>query len=222
VETADSRPEEVESELRRFWSPSASWKSETIGERYKQALTTKQEKAALCDSSPIISVGLKSETELRLVHAMGRHDPRPLGGGLIEGFDGVRPMLGALRDLLDTRIGETSTLVGHNFLKFDAPKLRHAFIEQGIRLPGCLAAKHQPTFDTMVEARRFSLQADLFISVDDLAGLLNVGTHKGTIDGAAIPELYAAHQVEAIISYNLLDVLAEEALFLRMTGAVGS
>jgi len=222
LETANGRPEEAERWMRMSWSPNPSWKDETIGARYREMLAKKQERLALLDEAPIIVVCLKSETELRALHAMGAHEPKHVSGALIEGFADQPGMLRALRDLLDSRVGPNTTLAGHNIVKFDTPKLRFAYLAAGLRLPACLIGRDQSVFDTMLNWSRFSLTERPFVALDDCLEVLGLPNHKSTVTGKAVPELHAAGQYEAIINYCLLDVLAEESLFLRMIGAEGA
>jgi hypothetical protein len=218
IETADARPEDVVAEFNRTWTPDRRWKPDTIGERYLRALEARQEKAALCDSSPVVAVSLKLGAEVRVLHAMRAEPPRVLEGAHIEGFGNERELLVALRVLLDP-LPPDVPLVGHNVLGFDLPKLRRAFIRAGLRAPECFLLREWPVFDTMREARRYTLRGDsFFLSLEELAGELGLSTHKGLIDGARVPELVRAGDVETVCRYAALDVLAEAEVFEVLTG----
>lgn len=219
IETANAEPTEVERWARLHWSPNANWKPETIGARYLDALAKKRERLALLDASPVICVSIKTEHDLRCLHAMGARQPELRSGGLVEGFADERTLLAALRHLLESGCDDGTCLIGHNIKHFDLPKLRQAYLRNKLRVPYALVNRDQPVFDTMLEyGRHFSLEKDLFISAADLAEVLGLSNHKSLVDGAAVPELYAAGKVDPIVTYALLDALLEHNIFLRMTG----
>src|SRR5690606_9470914 len=110
-------------------------KPETVGRNYFEALAEKKERAALVNDAPIVCVSLRSEDELRCLHALGAAEPREVDGGLVEGFATMRDMLRALRNLLDVRCDPGTILVGHNVLGFDLRKLRWAYVAHGLRMP---------------------------------------------------------------------------------------
>jgi hypothetical protein len=89
----------------------------------------------------------------------------------------------------------------------------------GVRLPAALCQHDQAVFDIMDEwCRRYTVGNGMMISLDDLLRELGIPSHKETVSGEMIPELYAAGQFGTIVTYGLLDVLAEEDAFLRMLG----
>jgi hypothetical protein len=220
IETGNADPADAESWMRRFWSPSPGWKPATIGARWLEALEKKKERLALLDSSPILCLGIKTDRDLRCLHSMGRKEPRLLCGGLVEGFANERDMLKALRNLLDAQADEGTALIGHNIRDFDLPKLRNAFLRNGLNIPVPLVNREQPIFDTMKEYYYgFTLlDKQPMISLADLADVLKVPHHKWITDGDAIPALAAAGRVDDVIAYTMLDVLLEHDIFLRMTG----
>lgn len=218
IETANGDPTDAERWARTYWSPNKSWKPTTIGERYLEALQKKQERLALLDTSPILSIAIKTGGELRCLHAMNEQR-EVLDGALVEGFGGEMEMLAAFRNLLDAGCDDATLFVGHNIRHFDLPKLRHAFLRHGLRLPFALVNRDQPVFDIMREyGHQFSLENDCFISAKDVAEQLGLGGHKSVASGADVPALYAVGNHGAIVAYALLDVLLEWDLFLRMTG----
>lgn len=219
IETANGRPEDAERELRMKWKPAASWKDETVGARYRAAQEKAQERRALCDSSPIVIVSIRTPSELRVLHHLEARDPETVEGALVEGFADERAMLLALRSLLEARCDESTLIVGHNVKSFDLPKLRQSYLRHGLRLPSPLAAHDQGVYDTMREyARRFSLADSLYIALADILELLQLPGYKSLIDGAMVPELVEAGEIDALVRYALLDAVAESELYLRMTG----
>lgn len=222
IETAQGRPEAAERAMRLAWTPNKTWKPETIGNRYLEMLAKKEERLALLDGAPVIAVSLRSDTEHRCLHSMSAHPPKWVDGGLVEGFASQRECLIALRGLLDSRVSPDTVLVGHNILLFDLRRLRWAYVRAGVRLPLAFAAKDQPAFDTMREyGHRFSGDGDTHIALRDVCESFGLTSHKSIVDGAQVPELFAAGQFEVIVQYSLLDVIAEADLYLRMTGQHG-
>jgi hypothetical protein len=219
IETANGRPEAAEREMRMAWSPDPRWKSETIGDRWKAALETKLERLALLDEAPVAVVAMKSDAGLALYHTLYGHPERVFEGAATFGFADQRAMLVQLRALLDESIGEGTVVVGHNLLGFDLRKLRWAYVRAGLRMPVCLADHGQAVYDTMVEyGRRFSTARDSFVALQDLLEVFGVESHKGDMTGALVPGLIEQGQHDLVLRYAVLEVLAEEALYLRMTG----
>lgn len=221
IETIGGRPEDAERDMRMNWAPNPTWKPDTIGKRYLEMLEKKRERLALIDGSRVVSVALRSNPEAaqtRVLHCLYVHDANAVGGALIEGFATEREMLAALRALLGAHVGDQTTLVGHNIADFDLPKLRMAYLRNGLALPACLAGD-QDIFDTMrVWGRKFSATRDPFVSLADVFEILGVESHKDLVDGSQVDQLYAEGKHDLLIKYNLLDVLAEDELFRRMTG----
>lgn len=222
IETCDGSPDEAERWMRRCWSPNPTWKPETIGKRFLDALEAKKEKLALLDTAPIVCVSLKSETELRCLHCLQAEEPREIRGGLVEGFASQRDMLVVLRNLLDARCFDETVLVGHNILGFDLRRLRWAFVKHGVRMPYVLRGTEQPAFDTMVQYGRLFSMGDksMFVSLSDLLDEFGLANHKADIDGSMVPDLVREKRFDELLEYAVLDVVAETELFLRMTGQV--
>lgn len=228
IETVAGRPEDAERWMRMHWSPSSQIKKpETIGQKWFDALEGKRQKLALLDGAQVICIGLRSKDldygggsviEFGCLHCMGEHLARDVKGATVQGFASQTEMLIALRNILDARAVDETTIVGHNVRRFDLPMLRHAFVREGVRLPMLLSRPDILMFDTMVEYRRFSLVDKPFISLADLLEVFGLTSHKQAMTGADVGELHAAGQFETIVQYNLLDVIAESEVFLRMTG----
>jgi hypothetical protein len=220
LETTDARPEDVEREFYLDWRPSPTWKKpETVFERWQKALATAKEKAALVAQAAIISVGLRTNIDIRCLHAMEQHDPDTSTGALVEGFESTKQMLIALRTVLDTYCDGETMLVGHNIKSFDLPKLRFHYVLHSLKLPVCLLNRDQPLYDTMIQYRKYTSRNDSFmIGLNEVLEGFHLPSHKNIVDGAEIPRLHAAGEYKKIIEYQLLDVIAEGDLFLRMIG----
>lgn len=221
IETAGGRPEDAEEWMRRNWEPSAKWKPETIGARYLEMLAKKTERLALLDASQIIAIGIRTPVELGLFHSMQAAPPSTVEGSFVQGFVGERQMLAAFRAFTSTRTSEETLLVGHNIGHFDLPRLRLAFLRNGLQLPAVLAADGQPVFDTMREfCRRFSADSDSngMISLDALLAKIGLPSHKDVASGADVPGMFAAGAFDAIVRYCLLDVATEAIVFERLAG----
>jgi hypothetical protein len=216
IETIAGDPTEAEASLRRTFAPNANWKPATIGERYLEALEKKKERLALLDTAPIISVALRTEADCRLLHWLPIDD-QEIGGVPLERLADQRALLWRLREYLLGCVQET-VLVGHNLRHFDLPRLRLAMIRYGLRLPPCLADPEQPTYDTMAMWRYFSLEEKTMTSLEEAleaAGLVN---HKAAMSGVDVPEVYRKGDYKTLAAYAIADVLAQDALYLWMTG----
>lgn len=220
IETADGTPSDLERSMRLTWAPAPSWKAETIGKRYLDLHAKKLERLALLDESPITVVALRSNVGPIALHACTEHPPRDLHGAVVQGFSDEGAMLAALRAVIEHDVTVDTVIVGHNIVHFDLPKLRHAFLRNGLRPPDAFLCRDQPVFDTMLEyGRRFSIaKRDAMVSLDDLLTEFRIESHKNTADGSMAPELYRDGQHDALIGYAVLDVIAESELFLHMTG----
>lgn len=218
IETIAGDPCEAEAALRRTFCPDSRWKPATIGERYLQALEAKKERLALLDTAPIISVALRTEADCRLLHWLNIEDQQ-IAGVPLERFADERSMLRRVRDYL-LAASEETLLVGHNLRHFDLPKLRLAMLRHGIKLPPCLAWPDQPTYDTMHMWRYFSLDEKALISLDECLELAGLFSHKAAVSGADVPRLYEQGDYRTIAAYAIADVLAQDALYLAMTGQI--
>ncbi len=218
IETIAGDPCEAEAALRRSFSPDPRWKPATIGERYLQALELKKERLALLDTAPIISVALRTEADCRLLHWLPLDDAQVVGIPVERAAD-ERAMLIRLRQYLVAASPET-ILVGHNLRHFDLPRLRRQMLRYGLQLPPCLAWPDQPTYDTMQMWRYFSLEDRQFTSLDECLELAGLHSHKTTVSGADVPVLYQTGDYRTIAAYAIADVLAQDALYLWMTGQV--
>jgi len=217
IETTAGDPTEAEAWVRRAWSPSKNWKPATIGERYLEAVARKEERLALLDTAPIISVAMKTPADCLVLHWLDCGRANFAAARLVR-LPSEREMLAAVAALLAACDAET-ILVGHNIRHFDLPKLRQAMLRRGVPLPPALAWRDQPTYDTMREWSRFTLDDRQYIPLCELLECCGLDDHKQLADGAIVPEMHAAGRHEEILAYAAADVLAEEAVYLRMIGA---
>lgn len=220
IETAAGEPTEAEAWMRTVWSPNPNWKPATIGERFLQALEQKKEQLALLDSSPIITVALKTPADLRVLHWLPV-DAQEMAGVLLERLPDQKALLDRTAQYLAACSPET-VLVGHNLLHFDLPKLRQGMLRHGVRLPTILVDRDHPVYDTMREWSRFTLDDRQYISLAELADVLGLPEHKAIISGAMVPEMYQQNRFAELLAYAAADVLAQWHVFLRMTGQLES
>lgn len=221
IETAGGRPEDAEAWMRQQWEPSKAWKPETIGNRYLEMLGKKVERLALLDASQIIVVTVRTPLETVAVHCMKASAIEQVEGAFVQGYATEAEMLVALRGFMMARADDSTVICGHNIVSFDLPRLRGAFLRNGIQLPSQLARPDLPLFDSMREfTRRFSADTEqgAMISLNDLLERIGMASHKKLIDGADVPKLYQDGQHDVLIRYALLDVVTESEVFLRMTG----
>lgn len=218
IETIAGDPSDAESWMRRAWSPAANWKPETIGARWHDAYQKKLDRLALIDGSPIISVQLKTRAGCEVIH-WAQCDEAAIAGSEMTRVADERSMLLAARERLRC-CGETE-IVGHNVRRFDLPRLRFAFIKHGLMLPSCLANDDHPVYDTMARWGRFTVDDRPFISLSECLTACGLPNHKEQVSGEDVGKLWLSGDHKLLLTYAVADVLAEEALFLRMTGQVG-
>jgi hypothetical protein len=216
IETISGDPCEAEEWVRRCWTPAKNWKPATIGARYLEMVAKKEERLALLDTCPILSVQIRTEADIRVLHWMPIDEER-LSVAAIERYADEPAMLGRLAELLGSTDSDT-LLIGHNVKRFDLPKLRRGFLKHGIRLPACLVYRDQQVYDTMREWGRFTLDERLFIGLSELLDACGIPSHKDLLDGAHVPQLYEEGRYKEILVYAIADVIAEWNVFLRMTG----
>lgn len=229
IETANGRPEEAERWMRLHYTPPANYKTaEACGKAFLEMREKKTEKRALLDSSPVVIVTVQTPAAgLYGLHCLGAVPSAPHAGtgGLVQGFATAREMLVALRTGLDSLVAEGTTIVGHNILGFDLPKLRWAYLKAGLRMPYALAADSQPVFDTMRQyGRRFSQVEKPFVALADLLEEFGIPSHKSELDGSKVPGMVEKilagerQHLDPLLTYALKDAAVEAHLFLAMTG----
>jgi len=217
IETVAGCPDDAEAAFLRVFCPNPNWKAATIGERYLDALQQRRERLALLDSSPLITVALATDTDCRILHWLPV-ESSALYGVPLERYSSERMMLARLRDYLES-CSDTTLFVGHNIVGFDLPRLRLRYLTNGLRIPRPLTNTHQPVYDTMlVWTDLFSIEGAKFISLHDCLEIARLPSHKTIVSGADVQRLYDAGEYLTLLLYAILDVLAERALFLCMTG----
>lgn len=218
IETVAGDPSDAEAWMRRAWSPSGNWKPETIGNRWLEALDKKRDRLALMDGSPIVCVQLKTPAGCEVLHWMACDEAAIAGAELVR-VSNERAMLAEVRDRLNAC--SESELVGHNVRRFDLPRLRFAMLKAGLRLPECLAASDHSLYDTMDRWGRFSVDDRPFVSLSECLTAVGLPNHKDQVSGEDVGRLWSSGDFKTLLTYSIADVLAEEALYLRMTGRAG-
>jgi hypothetical protein len=220
IETISCDPVEAEEWARVHWSPAANWKPETIGQRYLDAIAKKKERLALLDKAPILSVCIGTESEIRLFHWCDCSTPN-IGTAAIERHPDEGAMLNAVRDWL-SRCDSDTILNGHNIKGFDLRKLRNRMMGNGIRPPDCFLERGQRVFDSMLEWSRYTLNDSQFVALSEILDTLHIPNHKASCNGGMVQELYEAKRFDELLTYAVLDVVAEYAVFCRLAGLVGA
>jgi len=228
LETDNGRPDEVEREVALTFRGFLTLKPETAGRKYFEAIEAKKEKLALLNGAPIRVVTIRSDSAFLCLHDLAKTSGEPqariVAGfpAIVQGLESERALLLALRQLLDERVAEETTIVGHNIRHFDLRKLRHRFLKNGLQLPAALAWKEQPTFDTMKHyCDHVSLRGEIMISLAHVLDELGLVNHKLDLDGSQVPRYIAEGRHDELIDYALKDVLAEAELYLRLAGQAG-
>jgi hypothetical protein len=236
IETGNAPEADVRAHFEETYQPPSNYKDpEKLAAHRKEAFEKAKAKSALLPMAPITAIGLKSGitgppsvdgksslgdrngAELRCLHCMRAHPLATRMGGAVEGFLDARGMLEAFFSLLGARVNEETVIVGFNIRDFDLPAIRRATARQGMHFPMCLLNPDQPLFDNMHKyLHLFAGERGIMIAAKRVSAELGIEPHR--VSGAVVPELHAAGEYEAVIDKVLLDVIEEEAQFLRMTG----
>ena len=173
LETGDAPPDAIAAAIAAWKAPS-NWKPETVEAKRVEAAEKIIEKSALLDASPILCLALKTDRMSVILNGMDASSPEIPGWWCLPCVD-ERGLLLALRTILDVSVGTGTVIAGHNIVGFDLPKLRNAFLRQRLKLPDALAYSFsdftQPAFDTMRQARYFSMEHydERYVSLDAVA-----------------------------------------------------
>lgn len=218
LETAPAPQEAIDLEL-ALWKPSASTKKEETVERQRAEAAVKiRERSALLDDAPISCVALHSQTGNLVFHCL----PNVPDGPPNFKYPSELVMLQALRQWLDGFVGPETLLVGFNVVGFDLPHLRWAYVRHGLRLPLCLnPANDQPVCDVMRLFSRFTKRDTPFISLDEVAQRLRIGSKNG-VTGKLAADWVAEGRHTEIVQYCLSDTLLTASAWLKLTGQVGA
>jgi hypothetical protein len=212
IETTCAPLDAVENSIDN-WKPPANVKDETkIEAKRAEMVLKKHDKAALLDASPIICIACKTDYNAVIFSGMPQTGVDINQWQVIE-CENEREMLISFRTWADSIIDCETLIAGHNVKHFDLPKVRNAFIRHRLKLPLCLTPALRgeiscEVVDTMALAKAFTMEFhnDLFISLDKLAGILNIPKHKLAMSGADVPKAHARGEYAPILAYCVLDV----------------
>lgn len=224
IETGNAPEEFIQAKIADWTPPGNVTKPETVEARRKEAADKIREKSALLDGAPILCVAIHSQNDRLIFNGMDSN-PYQIDGWTIESLTDEHQMLVRLRGWLDTKTDPYTTLVGHNLLGFDLPKLRIAYLRNRLRPPYCLSVgtdEHsQPTTDTMrLFARRFAVESNgqPFVSLDKVATALGLPRPKSTISGSAVPAMHERGEHLPILTYCAIDTTTTAAAYELMMG----
>lgn len=220
IETAAAKPEDVEAEFRRIWSPDKRWKDETIIKRYREALAKAEERGALADTAPIVAIALKSNVATYVLHTLDVKRPASSRPGVAAiRFPTETEMLIGMAGIIDQNVGPDTLIAGFNIRSFDLPKVRLALARNQVRIPSALVSREQPSMDLMIEfCQRYSVTRETMIALEVVLQCFGIPNHKRFVDSPLIPDLVARGEGDLILDYSVLDILSEEAVLLAMLG----
>jgi hypothetical protein len=209
IETGNAPAEAVENAVSN-WKAPKNWKPETVEAKREEHAQAKREKAALLDASPILCIACRTEKMNVIFSSMGKTDLN-ISWELSE-HDNEREMLQAFRKWANSIVNTETVITGHNLTAFDLPKIRNAFIRHRLQLPLFLTpALRDETkneiIDTMKLAKAYTMEHrdDFAISLDTLAGILNIERPKQAMSGAEVPAAYERGEIAPILIYCAID-----------------
>lgn len=224
LETGDASPEAVTAAL-ESWKAPANWKPETVEKKRQEQIEKFNGKAALLDASPIICIALQSDRARLVLNGMDNSAPDIDGWPVVPCGD-ERGLLLALRAWLDANTSPETVIVGHNIRAFDLPKLRHAYVRHGLKLPAILKPRlkdeeRAEVVDTTSLFKAFSMQyrEDFCPSLDAVASSFGIPRPKQHMSGADCPQLYRDGQIQTVLTYCAVDVATTARAYLLMTSA---
>ena len=223
LETGDASVEVIADAMRNWKAPS-NWKPETVAAKRAEAAAKIREKSALLDASPILCVGMQTDSARFLLNGMDASEPDIDGWPVMPCTD-ERGLLIALRAVLD-QIGTPATvIVGHNLRAFDLPKLRQAYIRHGLRPPEILkprlrSEERAETVDTATLFKAFTMEHrdDFCVSLDTVAASFGIPSPKQHMSGADVPRLHREGEIQTVLAYCAVDVATTARAFALMTG----
>jgi hypothetical protein len=123
-----------------------------------------------------------------------------------------REMLQAFRSWANSIVNFETVVTGHNLISFDLPKIRNAFIRHRLQLPLFLLPTlrdemKNEIIDTMKLAKAYTMEHrdDFAISLDTLAGVLNIERPKQAMSGAEVPAAFERGEIAPILIYCAID-----------------
>lgn len=225
LETGDAPAESVEAAIAAWKAPSNIKDLDKIEARRQEAAARFAERAALLDDSPILCVAIQTDT-LRLIFNGMTAELYPITDWSVIpcGNEGI--LLRALRNFLDCGTSPDTVIVGHNLRAFDLPKLRHAYIRHGLRLPELLKPRLRDedkaeTVDTATLFKAFSMEHrdDFCPALDTVAATLRIPRPKQYMSGADCPRLYREGEIQTVLTYCAVDVATTARAYQLMTAA---
>ena len=223
LETGDAPPEAVAAALDGWKAPANIKDPEKIEARRQEAAGKIAEKAALLDASPILCVALQADYSRVVLNGMDASAP-PLDGWPVVPCGDERGLLLALRAWLDAHTTESTVIVGHNLRAFDLPKLRGAYVRQGLKLPQILRPRlkdeeRAETVDTASLFKAFSMEHrdDFCPALETVAASFGIPRPKTYMTGADCPRLYREGQIQTVLTYCCVDVATTARAYQLMT-----
>lgn len=209
IETGNAPSEAVENAVEN-WKAPKNWKPETVESKRAEMAEKKRDKAALLDASPILCIACRTDKQSVIFSSMGETNLQ-ISWRAIE-HDNEKEMLIEFRNWADTNIDANTVITGHNLTAFDLPKIRNAFIRHRLKLPMFLLPTlrdetKNEIIDTMKLAKAYTMEHrdDFAISLDTLAGILNIERPKQAMSGAEVPAAHERGEFAPILIYCCID-----------------
>jgi hypothetical protein len=225
LETGDAPAEAVAAALDGWKAPANIKDPEKIEARRQEAAAKFAERAALLDASPVLCVALQSDHSRVVLNGMDASAP-PIESWPVIPCGDERGLLLALRAWLDAGTSPATTVVGHNLRAFDLPKLRHAFVRHGLKLPAILRPKLRDeeaaeTVDTASLFKAFSMEHrdDFCPSLETVAASFGIPRPKTYMSGADCPRLFREGQIATVLTYCAVDVATTTRAYQLMAAS---
>jgi Predicted 3'-5' exonuclease related to the exonuclease domain of PolB len=218
IETCSASPEDISAAAERYKPPANIKDPAKRAARQGEATEKLIERAALLDSSPIITIAAKTEHQAVLFNGMST-DTFPVDSWTVLPCGDEKTMLWAFGQWVAAVCDEGTTLVGHNIMRFDLPRVRGRLLWYRLPLPACLDPG-QSVFDTMKAFRFYSSENydEIFTSLDTICATFGLPRKKPLLNGSDVPRLYREGKYATIVQYNALDAALTEACYLLMAG----
>jgi len=212
IETAPAEQKHIDA-LMADWNPPGNIKDpEKIEARRLEAEQKAKGKASLLDAAPIIVIGFthRQSFEPSFFDSFG---PGNTELNMLESFS----------NHLSPNTGAGTELVGHNIQAFDLPKLRLAYLRNGLELPSILRVnpgRFQPCFDTMRMFRYWSTENydNRYVSLETVCRTLGVPHNDGGISGKDVAGCYEHGEYQKILKHAEADVITTLAVYRAMMG----